>query len=193
MAPYGQSSFKEFVVNWRTVLSLEKQRNPTGPTTRHPIWPWIVRILLVVLVGVVLWDNGFSTWRYQYYLAIGTLCLSPVILLLAWLGMAKGTIARVPGLSILLLLMAGYAGIQSIDWVSPDSLFAGNAVRIQQWFLGQKVDLSSSLFSESMKTSLERSSELASAQTLSLRNASRSAWQPTTHVAPWRACSSVLY
>ncbi len=164
MAPYGQSSFKEFIVNWMTVRSLEKQRNSTGPTIRHPFWPWIVRILLVVLVGVVLWDNGFSTWRYQYYLAIGVLGLSPMILMLAWLGLAKGTIARVPGLSILLLLMAGYAGIQSIDWVSSDSLFAGNAVRIQQWFLGQKVDISSSLFSESMKTSIERSSELALAQ-----------------------------
>ncbi len=151
----------EFLQNYRSIRNSEGRHNDSKESPIHRAdWSWTVaRIWLFLIVAFLPWKNGSVQWHSQYLLLHCTWPLVLYVLILTFT--SKSPIVKMPGISIILGLLALFAILQSsVRYPLAPGGWTPNVVRIQQWTLGQDVELSSTWFTPWMKQSIEGSRDI---------------------------------
>ncbi len=157
----GRGFWMDFLQNYRSIQNSEGKHGDSNESAIHrSAWWWqIARLWLFLIVVFLPWENGSVQWHSQYVLLH---CTWPLVLYVLILSVAsKSPVVKMPGISIVLGLLALFAIFQSsVRYPLTPGTWTPNVVRVQQWTLGQDVELSSSLFTPWMKQSIEASREI---------------------------------
>lgn len=156
MGQFGQNRFEEFVSNWKASRVFDKKQRDSNTPSRIQAasWVWGIRFALIAALFFLPWQNGCLAWGMQWWLiqmGLGLGLLLPAIL---YLGIRKSDHLRIPGMSLILGVIAIICMVQTLPMVPKGWSWTPNSVRAQEWFQGDPVELRSGLLSSATLQSI---------------------------------------